>query len=846
MRFNKKALFWDLISFGATSLIFMGIMWLNHLAPFGERSLATMDASIQYLDFFSYWKDVLAGKNGFGYTFSNLLGSGNISHISYYLLSPFNLLIVFFKKSDANLFFDLVVLLKLATAALTCSIFLQIRFKDQLKRWATCLLAISYALMQYDLWQSSNIMWLDGVYLLPLELVGVYLICRGQSKGIYWLSITSGLCLIFNWYVGAINCLFTAIWLCLEIGLNARSFRKAVRDLLMYSWAMFLGILISSITFLPTVTSMSGQSRSQFDWNLFTNTFRGAPLSIVQGYTIGANSTTTRVALFCGSLVIICALALFFANYFARKEKVIFIFGLVLTVLMYYWQPFFMVFSLLKDASSYWYRYSYISSFFLIFMAGSFLVAWLNDKQRSFLPVLCSCVLYLGMLGAAKLTLPAEKDLKYGITALSCLLLVVCLYGLSIAQNKKNQFYIISGICLLCGLELSYNADLIIKKLALDARPYATYSREQEKQIAAIKQKDPGSYRISQTKTRSENELINITANYNDGYAYNYRSISSYTSSPDGKQLKLLADLGYRFEGDRITIVNTSILPTDSLLGVKYVLSPYYIKGLEKTDLPLSDGKSVYKNPYALPLAFTVSQLPPKADGRSVFEYENEVFSTLAGEKVELFKPLPYRSEEVATGRRFIFESPKGNYGVYGNLPWDRTVDGTSLDLNGKLQQFYGAWLSPSVFYVPTTNDGPAYIELKTTAKEAFRRPELYALDLDELKKAVTDIKQKSALVKEEYLTNGSGKYVVSHVASPSYLQTSIPYDDGWKVTVNGKVIEPRLFDEALMAIPLNKGKNVIQMTYQIPHAKLGILLTVIGCSLLAVTKIVYRKQSRQ
>ncbi|WP_445159037.1 YfhO family protein [Ligilactobacillus murinus] len=63
------------------------ILFITGFAPFGNKSLAIMDASIQYLDFFAYWKDVLLGQNSATFTFSNLLGSGNWSQVPGHLLS---------------------------------------------------------------------------------------------------------------------------------------------------------------------------------------------------------------------------------------------------------------------------------------------------------------------------------------------------------------------------------------------------------------------------------------------------------------------------------------------------------------------------------------------------------------------------------------------------------------------------------------------------------------------------------------------------------------------------------------------------------------------------------------
>lgn len=73
-------------------------------------------------------------------------------------------------------------------------------------------------------------MWLDGVYLLPLSLLGVYLITHQRSCGFYLLAVTIGLGLIFNWYVGAINCLFSFGWLVLELCLAEDTSLKKLDD----------------------------------------------------------------------------------------------------------------------------------------------------------------------------------------------------------------------------------------------------------------------------------------------------------------------------------------------------------------------------------------------------------------------------------------------------------------------------------------------------------------------------------------------------------------------------------------------------------------------------------------
>jgi len=45
------------------------------------------------------------------------------------------------------------------------------RFGKNCRTSILVLLSVSYALCQYNIAQSSNIMWLDGVYMLPLNFI---------------------------------------------------------------------------------------------------------------------------------------------------------------------------------------------------------------------------------------------------------------------------------------------------------------------------------------------------------------------------------------------------------------------------------------------------------------------------------------------------------------------------------------------------------------------------------------------------------------------------------------------------------------------------------------------------
>ena len=101
-----------------TAFILLLSYILLGFAPFGEKALLYKDGQQQMVDLFCWYKDVLTGRSSIDYTFTKYLGGSNFAVFTYYLSSPFSLLIVFFDKSQASLFMNILYLLKASFAAL--------------------------------------------------------------------------------------------------------------------------------------------------------------------------------------------------------------------------------------------------------------------------------------------------------------------------------------------------------------------------------------------------------------------------------------------------------------------------------------------------------------------------------------------------------------------------------------------------------------------------------------------------------------------------------------------------------------------------------------------------------
>lgn len=147
------------------------------------------------------------------------------------------------------------------------------------------------------------------------------------------------------------------------------------------------------------------------------------------------------------------------------------------------------------------------------------------------------------------------------------------------------------------------------------------------------------------------------------------------------------------------------------------------------------------------------------------------------------------------------------------------------LNVNGVYETGYAKWLSPSVFYIPVSGEyTAAQVRLTAAQPLSVSDAQFYALDLERLDQAAQKILKTAA--EKIQVEDGYAKFEVSHAKAMEHLYLSIPYDDGWKVTVNGKPVQA---EECMMSVPLQDGKNVVEMKYRIPYLGAGILFTIVG-----------------
>ena len=94
---------------------------------------------------------------------------------------------------------------------------------------------------------------------------------------------------------------------------------------------------------------------------------------------------------------------------------------------------------------------------------------------------------------------------------------------------------------------------------------------------------------------------------------------------------------------------------------------------------------------------------------------------------------------------------------------------------------------------------------------------------------------ERAASACDSFIYDSSGFTATITTESENLVFFSVPYEDGWSATVNGKEVEIEQVDIGFMAVPVEAGDNVIVFSYETPGLKAGCVLTVSGILLLIV-----------
>ena len=78
------------------------------------------------------------------------------------------------------------------------------------------------------------------------------------------------------------------------------------------------------------------------------------------------------------------------------------------------------------------------------------------------------------------------------------------------------------------------------------------------------------------------------------------------------------------------------------------------------------------------------------------------------------------------------------------------------------------------------------------------------------------------------------------------YIVFSIPYEEDWKIRIDGEKVKPFKVMDALLAVKISGGKHEIDLRYIPAGIKVGLPVSVISILIALITLIVNRKNNKE
>lgn len=818
--------------------------------PFGNNSVLVLDLNGQYVYYFEAIRDFFRGEQGIIYSFERALGGEFLGIVAYYLASPFSFITALFPEGMITESLYVMLLLKCGLSGFNMCVYLH--KSHPTKPLNEVIFSCLYALSAYAVVMQHNTMWFDCVLFFPLILLGIEsLIKYGRYK---LFVITLALAVFSNFYIGYMVCIGAAVYfffyyfMCTKEERNPMGgrfhFPKALGRMVLFS---LIAVGMAAIIIIPAYYSLTF-GKTDFSDPSFAFKQKFDFLDLLTKMYPGSYDTVRPEGLpfvYSGMLTFILLPVFFFAKDITSRKKIaygtlvmFFIFSFNGSTLDLVWHGF-------QRPNWLNYRYSFMLCFVMIVMAY---LAFEHITTIDYRVV-------MGSMAAILLLLLILQKLEYeNVTDLVCVWFsIAAIVGYMILLSGCNKHWLDGAVatvlCVFVLLELFCNGLASVVALNKDVSyssrtSYRTFIDKWTPAADWVEENDTGFYREEKTAHRKSN----------DNFALNLRGLSTSTSTLNAKQIAFQKRMGYASKSHWSKYLGGTPV-SDSLLGIKYLLAnaddtlnmlwgePVYTDEANET--------VVYRNEYALSLGYAVSGNiteidPEKYD--SPFEFMNELVTAMLGaeEDVELFVPYKRVSPDTDNldisfvtehkkylktnknyaGRLTYKLTPVNDYEIFAYFPSDYPRE-AKLTLNGEeLGGYFGSETHRIVSLGGQAEGEEIVISLTLEKDEIYIKngaDYFYYLDEEVFREVMPKLAEGNFRIAEYTDTHFEGDISVSE--SDGMLLLTIPYDEGWKVYIDGEAVAAYEVLDALTAVDVSPGEHTVELKYSPWCIKYGVII---------------------
>lgn len=802
-------------------IILSVIMLCSGVFPFGDMCILKTDMYHQYAPFFSEFREKLQNGGSLGFSWNLGLGVNFTAIMAYYLASPFNWAAVLAGENYILEFMTVLIVLKAGLSAAAMAAYL--RYKSPDEYLGAYLFSLFYALSGYYCAYYWNIMWLDCIVLFPLIIMGAEKLLKGDGGLLYGISL--GMCILSNYYISIMICIFLVIYFFMfgileGFGGIRGFFLKGIRFAV---WSLAAGAFAAVLLF-PEIKALqyTVSADSEFP-KMVTEYF--SVFDMLSRHMAGVETEQWLKHfpnIYCGTGVYLFFCLYIMSARIPLKEKAVYIFaalfllmGFSVNVLNFLWHGF-------RFPNSLPARQSFIYCFLLIFMC--FRVYENRDgivRKEIGTALAASCAF---ILLSQKLT----DSEQFPFWAFYLALLLTGLYAGVLHVYRKGRASVrtaAAAAVLLAVAELSANT-AVTSFTTTSRSDYLKNNDEIRLLVSDVREKDTDLYRIERENRKTKD----------DGAWLNFPSVSVFSSVANADCSRLFTRLGCEASTNAYSITGSTPL-VDMLLGVKYCLS------LTEPE-QMTEGKTLeaqkgdvylYRNGNCLPVGYA---LPADMNSGWLLELtdpvlvQNSLCDSLGAEQI--LKPV--QGENSGGGEYTLTIPEEGEYYAYaaGNKADKVTVSRadrkkTFEHLDRHYLMELGKCDKGELIRFRSEDNNPADIRVYRfdhgVLSDICDKMSKYTLDIDEYRDGFISGRMT---VDTEKLGYGSGS---------AFVMISTPFDEGWKVTVDGEPVTIYKGLDTFLGFYLPDGSHRIEMQYEPSGLKEGMavtglaLLFFIGCA---------------
>ena len=546
MKLIKKNLLF-ILAFGVPVLIMILMYIIRGIYPFGEECYLRSDMYHQYAPFLKEFFHKITSGESLTYSWNIGMGVNFVPLYAYYLASPLNWFLFIIPSGHIIEVMSIFIIGKIGLMSFTFSYYVSKHFKT--KHIVIAVFSMFYALSAYLAAFSWNLMWLDCLLLFPLVILGLERLVKEGKCLLY--CITLGFCIISNYYIAIMICIFCVIYFVYLVAIEKIDFKKILNFILYSLLAGGLGAFLLIPTYIGLKLTASGNI--SFPNSIFTY----FPLyKVISRGLINVDPaifTAHDANIYCSVVVFLMIPLYYFNKKTPLKEKIgktaligFMLLSFNVNYLDYIWHGFHFPNSLPC-------RESFIYIFLILVMSFEAFTNIGRLTRKQIFGTLAGVIGVIFVFEAFYVSTGYITTLSIYISIVFVILYVIVF---SLFRNTKISrnliFYIFFVVAI---LEMIVNTS----ETALGTTSRTAYiadNQATESLLSKLEAKDTSFYRVEKFLRKTKN----------DAAWYDYKGVSIFSSTTNAGLNTLLSSLGFE-------VLQMPML----FMGIHHLLLHYYL-----------------------------------------------------------------------------------------------------------------------------------------------------------------------------------------------------------------------------------------------------------------------------